>query len=94
MKAAIVEFVSAYHLRECPMPKATFYVWCHIPLKFSALNSLEFSRLILSEAGVACAPGTGFGEYGEGYVRFAMVDEVDRLKEAVRRIKKLLDTPL
>ncbi|MBN1916857.1 MAG: aminotransferase class I/II-fold pyridoxal phosphate-dependent enzyme [Verrucomicrobia bacterium] len=74
-----------------PMPKATFYVWAHIPLKYSALSSLEFSRLMIEEIGVASAPGTGFGEYGEGFVRFAMVESEDRLAEAVRRIRTFLN---
>lgn len=76
---------------EVPMPKATFYVWAHIPLKYSALSSLEFTRLMIEEIGVACAPGTGFGEYGEGFVRFAMVEPEDRLVEATRRIKTFLN---
>ncbi len=72
------------------MPKGTFYVWARIPLKYNALSSLEFTTLLLEEAGVAVAPGTGFGEYGEGYVRFALVRNEERLKEAISRIKNLL----
>lgn len=75
---------------EVPRPKATFYVWAHIPLRFSALNSLEFCKLMVEETGVVSAPGTGFGEYGEGFVRFAMVEKDERLLEAVRRIKEFL----
>jgi alanine-synthesizing transaminase len=71
-------------------PKATFYIWTHIPPKYSALTSMEFASLLIEEAGVAVAPGTGFGEYGEGYVRFALVDNEDRLKAAVERIGKFL----
>ena len=55
------------------MPESTFYLWARIPLKYGALTSLEFCELMLREAGVACSPGTGFGDYGEGYVRFALV---------------------
>lgn len=73
-----------------PVPKATFYVWAHIPPKFSALTSLEFSQLLVDEAGVVTAPGTGFGEYGEGYVRFALVEPEHRLKTALERIQKVL----
>ena len=73
-----------------PLPKATFYVWAHIPPKFSALTSLEFSQLLVDEAGVVTAPGTGFGEYGEGYVRFALVEPEHRLKIALERIQKVL----
>jgi alanine-synthesizing transaminase len=71
-------------------PKATLYVWTHIPPKYSALTSMEFASLLIEEAGVAVAPGTGFGEYGEGYVRFALVDNEDRIKMAVERIGKFL----
>jgi alanine-synthesizing transaminase len=60
-------------------PKATFYVWTRIPLKYDALTSMEFAELLVNEAGVVAAPGTGFGEYGEGYVRFALVENEDRL---------------
>ncbi len=72
-------------------PKATFYVWARIPDKYSALTSMEFVSLLIREAGVVIAPGTGFGEYGEGYVRFALVEEEDKLVEAAARIKKVLD---
>lgn len=72
-------------------PKATFYVWAHIPLKYNALTSMEFATLLTQEAGVVVAPGTGFGEYGEGFVRFALVEPEERLKIAVERIKKFLE---
>lgn len=75
---------------EIPRPKATFYVWAHIPLKFSALNSLEFCKLMVEETGVVSAPGTGFGEYGEGFLRFAMVEKEEKLLEAVQRIGEFL----
>ena len=75
---------------EIPMPKATFYVWAKIPLKFSALTSLEFATLLVQEAGVVVSPGSGFGEYGEGFVRFALVEPEPRLSEAVRRIARVL----
>jgi aspartate/methionine/tyrosine aminotransferase len=77
---------------EIRRPKATFYVWCRIPLKYSALTSMEFSELMIRDIGVAPAPGTGFGEYGEGYVRFAMVVNEKRIREALTRIKGLLQT--
>ncbi|MBI3614913.1 MAG: LL-diaminopimelate aminotransferase [Candidatus Omnitrophica bacterium] len=74
-----------------PLPKATFYIWAHIPPKFSALTSLEFAQLLVDEAGLVTAPGTGFGEYGEGYVRFALVEPEPRLKIALERIQKILE---
>ena len=75
---------------DVPIPKATFYVWAKIPLKFSALTSLEFATLLVQEAGVVVSPGSGFGEYGEGFVRFALVEPEPRLKEAIRRIARVL----
>ena len=76
---------------DVPNPKATFYIWARIPDKYSALTSMEFVSLLIREAGVAIAPGTGFGEYGEGYVRFALVEKPSRLREAVKRIKRILE---
>jgi len=74
-----------------PKPKATFYLWARIPDKYSALTSMEFVSLLIKEAGVVLAPGTGFGEFGEGFVRFALVENEDRLVEASNRIKKILE---
>ena len=75
---------------DIPLPKSTFYVWTKIPPKFSALTSLEFATLLMQEAGILVAPGIGFGEYGEGFVRFALVQPESRLKEAVKRIERVL----
>lgn len=72
------------------MSKSTFYVWARIPMKFSALTSLEFCKVLLEETGVVCSPGSGFGEYGEGFVRFAMVQDKQKIKEAVLRITRFL----
>ena len=72
-------------------PKATFYVWSRIPLKYSALTALEFATLMLDEIGVVVSPGTGFGESGEGFVRFALVENTDRIKLALKKIKSFLD---
>jgi len=71
-------------------PDATFYCWCRIPAKFSEHSSMAFTELLLREAGIAVAPGTGFGEYGEGYVRFALVVPEDRIKEALKRLQRFL----
>ncbi len=71
-------------------PKSTFYVWAKIPLKFSALTSIEFTKVLLEETGVVCSPGSGFGEYGEGFVRFAMVQDKTKLREASVRITRFL----
>lgn len=64
-------------------PKATFYVWCEVP---GGHTSESFCIHLLEKAGVLCTPGHGFGEYGEGYVRFALTAEVPRLEEAIERI--------
>lgn len=72
-------------------PKGTFYVWAHLPPKYSALTSMEFAALLVEEAGVVVAPGTGFGEFGEGFVRFALVEAEEKLKTAVEKIRKVLE---
>ena len=71
-------------------PDATFYVWARLPRKFAEHSSMAFTELLIREAGIAVAPGTGFGEYGEGYVRFAVVVPDARIKEAIGRIERFL----
>jgi len=71
-------------------PKATMFVWAKIPEQFSSMGSLEFSKLLLREAKVATSPGIGFGEYGEGYIRFALVENEHRIRQAVKGIRGLL----
>jgi len=73
---------------EVEKPKATMFLWAKIPEDFQHLGSVEFSKLLLTEAKVAVAPGIGFGEHGEGYVRFAVVENKKRIRQAVRNIKK------
>jgi alanine-synthesizing transaminase len=70
-----------------PAPAATMFVWAPIPAPYRELGSLEFSKLLLREAKVAVSPGLGFGEYGEGFVRFALVENRQRIRQAVRNIK-------
>jgi alanine-synthesizing transaminase len=70
-------------------PKATMFVWAEIPPKFKEMGSLEFSKLVLQVANVAISPGVGFGEYGDDHVRFALVENTQRIKQAVKGIKKL-----
>ncbi len=72
-------------------PKATMFVWAEIPEAFKKMESLEFSKFLLREAGVAVSPGIGFGEGGEGFVRFALVENEHRIKQAARGIKKALN---
>jgi len=71
-------------------PKATMFVWAKIPEQFSSMGSLEFSKLLLHEAKVATSPGIGFGEHGEGYIRFALVENEHRIRQAVKGIRGLL----
>ncbi len=66
------------------------FVWAPIPEPWRALGSLAFSKLLLEEAKVAVSPGIGFGEYGEGYVRLALVENRQRIRQAVRNIKSFL----
>jgi len=73
-----------------PSPPATMFAWAPIPPEFAALGSLEFSKLLLSEAEVAVSPGIGFGESGEGYVRIALVENRQRIRQAIRNIKTFL----
>ncbi len=70
-----------------PKPKGTMFVWAPIPEAFRAMGSLEFSKLLIQEAKVAVSPGIGFGEYGEGYVRFALVENEQRIRQALRGLK-------
>ena len=71
-------------------PKATMFLWAKIPSTLISLGSLEFSKKLLAEAKVAVSPGIGFGEYGEGYVRFSLIENEHRTRQAVRNIKRFL----
>ena len=72
------------------MPKATMFVWSKIPNSMFNLGSLELSKRLLTEAKVAVSPGIGFGEYGEGYIRFSLIENEHRTRQAVRNIKKFI----
>jgi alanine-synthesizing transaminase len=72
-----------------PRPQGTMFVWAPIPEAFRAIGSLEFAKLLIQEAKVAVSPGIGFGEYGEGYVRFALVENEQRIRQALRGLKHL-----
>ena len=75
---------------EVPTPDATMFAWAPIPPAFRAIGSLGFSKLLLEQANVAVSPGVGFGEYGEGFVRIALVENRQRLRQAARNIKSFL----
>jgi alanine-synthesizing transaminase len=66
------------------------FAWAPIPEMFTHLGSLEFSKMLLEQASVAVSPGVGFGEYGEGYVRIALVENEQRIRQAARNIRKFL----
>ncbi len=71
-------------------PKATMFVWAPIPEQFREMGSLEFSKLLLKEARVAVSPGIGFGEYGDDHVRFGLIENEHRTRQALRGLKRLL----
>jgi alanine-synthesizing transaminase len=70
-------------------PKATMFVWAKIPEAFQALKSLEFSKRLLDEAKVAVSPGIGFGDYGDGHVRFSLIENEERTRQALRGIRQM-----
>jgi alanine-synthesizing transaminase len=72
------------------VPKASMYLWSKIPEAYAAMGSLEFSKKLLEQAKVAASPGVGFGEYGDDHVRFALIENESRIRQAVRGIKDML----
>ena len=75
---------------EIEKPKGTMFVWAEIPKDFQKMGSLDFTKFLLTQGKVAVSPGIGFGEYGEGFVRFALVENEPRIKQAVKGIQKAL----
>jgi alanine-synthesizing transaminase len=73
-----------------PTPKATMFVWTQIPEQYRKLGSLEFSKLLLTDAKTAVSPGIGFGDYGDGHVRFSLIENEERTRQALRGIKQML----
>jgi alanine-synthesizing transaminase len=73
-----------------PSPKASMFAWAQIPEKLRHMGSLEFSIQLINEAHVAVAPGAGFGEHGDEYVRIALVENEQRIRQAGRNIRKFL----
>ncbi|MFI4890003.1 MAG: alanine transaminase [Steroidobacterales bacterium] len=71
-------------------PKASMYVWAAIPDRFRSLGSLEFAKQLLAQAKVSVSPGVGFGDYGDGHVRFALIENESRIRQAIRGIKAML----
>ncbi|TPE62712.1 LL-diaminopimelate aminotransferase [Sandaracinobacter neustonicus] len=77
---------------EIPPPRASMFAWAPLPPALNHLGSLEFSKQLLTHAGVAVAPGVGYGEEGEGFVRIAMVENEQRLRQAARNVRKYLQS--
>jgi alanine-synthesizing transaminase len=76
---------------DIPSPPASMFAWAPIPEQYREAGSMLFSKLLMEEAEVAVAPGIGFGEYGEGYVRIGLVENEQRIRQAARNVKKFLD---
>ena len=74
-----------------PSPRASMFAWAPVPERFADLGSLGFAKLMIEKAEVAVAPGLGFGEQGEGYVRLALVENEQRIRQAARGFRKLMD---
>lgn len=77
---------------DVPAPEASMFAWAPIPERFRSMGSLQFSKLVLEHAKVAVAPGVGFGEYGDGHVRIALVENEHRIRQAARNIRKFLSS--
>ena len=75
---------------DMPIPEGSMFAWAPIPGKYASLGSVEFSKLLMARAKVAVAPGLGFGEYGDGFVRIALVENNHRLRQALRNIRQFL----
>lgn len=77
---------------EIPVPRASMFAWAPLPERFKSLGSLEFSKLLIEKAEVAVAPGVGFGEQGDDYVRIALVENEQRIRQAARGLRRFFDT--
>ncbi len=77
---------------QVPAPRASMFAWAPLPEPFQSIGSIDFSTLLVEKAGVAVSPGIGFGEYGEGFVRIALVENEQRIRQAARNIRRFLET--
>lgn len=75
-----------------PAPSASMFAWAPVPERFGAMSSLEFSKLLIEKADLAVAPGEGFGEHGEGFLRLALVENEQRIRQAARNLRRFFDT--
>ncbi len=71
------------------LPRATMFAWAKIPEQFSKMGSIEFSKKLLAEAKVAVSPGVGFGDHGDSHVRFSLIENEERTRQALRGIKQM-----
>ncbi|MEE9455406.1 MAG: LL-diaminopimelate aminotransferase [Paracoccaceae bacterium] len=76
---------------DIPPPPATMFAWARVPEQFAEIGSMGFSKILLREAEVALSPGIGFGEYGEGYVRLGLVENEQRIRQAARNVRNVMD---
>ncbi|WP_300742701.1 aminotransferase class I/II-fold pyridoxal phosphate-dependent enzyme, partial [uncultured Helicobacter sp.] len=88
MEVLIKSFVEAGW--DMQKPKASMFIWAKLPQCVGDMGSLEFSKRLLKEAKIAVSPGVGFGEYGEGYVRIALIENEKRIRQAARNLKAFL----
>ena len=70
-------------------PKASMYIWAKIPETYEKMGSLEFTKRLMEEAKIAVSPGIGFGDYGDGHVRIALIENEHRLRQAVRGVREM-----
>src|ERR1700722_7173960 len=77
---------------QVPAPRASMFAWAPLPEPFQSIGSIDFSTLLVEKADVAVSPGIGFGEYGEGYVRIALVENEQRIRQAARNIRRFLES--
>ena len=75
-----------------PPPAASMFAWAPLPAVFAGLGSLEFSKLLVEKADLAVSPGVAFGENGEGYVRIALVENEQRIRQAARNVRRFLES--
>jgi alanine-synthesizing transaminase len=76
---------------EVPSPRASMFAWAPLPERFKELGSVKFAELLIEKAEVAVSPGIGFGEHGDGFVRIALVENEQRIRQAARNIRRFLD---
>jgi alanine-synthesizing transaminase len=77
---------------EIPPPEASMFAWAPLPEAFRAVGSMQFATLMVEKSGVVVSPGVGFGEHGEGYVRIAMVENEQRIRQAARGVRRFLES--